>query len=125
MTMMLISQMVQSMLAPVHKISASVLMAILMVKMLIRTRSQLLVTSRRIVYETLSVESAAEDLGAVLNSAIVRPVGLCDDGTSEPTHVVLSREDYLALLGVRDKWLKEKLQQSDFLDEMIGPRSII
>ncbi|GMN02096.1 hypothetical protein MTsPCn3_08260 [Erythrobacter sp. MTPC3] len=80
-------------------------------------------TRRRIVYETLSVESAAEDLGAVLNSAIIRPVGLCDDGTSEPTHVVLSRDEYLGLVRIRDKWLREMLAQPEFAAELIGPHS--
>lgn len=80
-------------------------------------------TRRRIVYETLSVESAAEDLGAVLNSAIIRPVGLCDDGTSEPTHVVLSRDEYLGLVRIRDKWLREMLQQPEFAAELIGPQA--
>lgn len=75
---------------------------------------------RRIVYETHSVESASKDLGAVLNSARMRPVGLCDGGTSEPTHVVMSREDYLALVGVRDKWLRGMMQDPEFAAELIG-----
>ena len=69
---------------------------------------------RRIVYETLSVESASKDLGAVLDSAHIRPVGLCNDGTTEPTHIVMSRDDYLALVDIRDKWLRDMLQKPEF-----------
>lgn len=85
--------------------------------------SEGLVTRRRIVYQTFSVERASNDLRAVLNSADVRPVGLCDDSTSEPTHVVMSREEYLALVGVRDKWLRGMMQDPDFAAELIGAKS--
>ena len=77
---------------------------------------------RRIVYETLSVESASQDLGAVLNSAHVRPVGLCDDGTTEPTHIVISRDDYLALVTIRGKWLREMLQKPEIAEDLIGAK---
>ena len=58
-----------------------------------------------------------------MSSAIVRPVGLCDDGTSKPTHFVLSRDEYLGLVRIRDKWLREMLQQPEFAAELIGPHS--
>lgn len=87
--------------------------------------SEGLVTRRRIVYETLSVESASEDLAAVLDSARIRPVGLCNDGTSEPTHVVMCREDYLALVGIRDKWLRGMMQEPEFAAELVGAKSAL
>ena len=69
---------------------------------------------RRIVYEMLSVESSSKDLGAVLDNAQVRPVGLCNNETTEPTHIVMSRDDNLALVGIRDKWLRDMLQKPEF-----------
>jgi hypothetical protein len=50
-------------------------------------------TNKRIVYETIDCDNAVTDLNAVLESATIRPIGLCCDGLGEATHIVLSRDE--------------------------------